>query len=68
MLICIHLLPVSVHMQMDNRYLHEVHDILVFIVYFLIQGLTVYPRLALNSRSSCLSLLSAGIIGVNHQS
>jgi hypothetical protein len=29
-------------------------------------GLAMLPRLALNSRSSCLSLLSAGITGVYH--
>jgi hypothetical protein len=30
------------------------------------QGLAVLPKLSLNSRSSCLSLLSAGITGVHH--
>jgi hypothetical protein len=33
---------------------------------FLTQGLTMEPRLASDSRSSCLSLLSAGITGMNH--
>lgn len=31
-----------------------------------IQGLAIYPWLALNSSSSCLSFLSAGITGVHY--
>jgi hypothetical protein len=33
---------------------------------FLRQGLTMYPRLAWDSLSFCLSLLSAGITGMYH--
>jgi hypothetical protein len=32
----------------------------------LTNGFTMYPRLASNSRSSCLSFLSAWIIGMYH--
>jgi hypothetical protein len=34
------------------------------ILEFLRQGLTVWPRLALNLRFSCIGLLGAGIIGM----
>jgi hypothetical protein len=36
----------------------------LFLVWFLKQGLTVHPRLAWNSRSSCPSLPNAGVTGV----
>jgi hypothetical protein len=38
----------------------------LFIYLFLKQGFKTLPRLALNSQSSCLSFLSAGIISMHH--
>jgi hypothetical protein len=40
------------------------HTSVSFFISFLSQGVTMKPRLALNSRSSCFGLLSAGITGI----